>query len=214
MDRSEPGCQLVNYLLQLEAILPNGLLLVLTKKSFVAIPLKISAYFIRGRGKQGCWHLKVEKWNSARRCIIVSPKFGHQAFFSGRSRLRNSDTPHILIETYGHRHSNKTPTYIWSYTCDHTIRSVSSTFDVRNCEAPWWVGSVECIGGAQEVRLCYARRDKRANIKMSVFLLAAATNAYRNTGIALLVGVNVLSGSTWKGTKLRIGDAKPDYVER
>ncbi|KAF7985841.1 hypothetical protein HWV62_524 [Athelia sp. TMB] len=26
--------------------------------------------------------------------------------------------------------------------------------------------------------------------------------------------VNVLSGSTWKGTKLRIGDAKPDYKER
>lgn len=30
----------------------------------------------------------------------------------------------------------------------------------------------------------------------------------------LLTGVNVLSGSTWKGTKLRIGDAKPDYQQR
>jgi len=27
-------------------------------------------------------------------------------------------------------------------------------------------------------------------------------------------GLNVLSGSTWKGTKLRIGEAKPDFRER
>jgi hypothetical protein len=27
-------------------------------------------------------------------------------------------------------------------------------------------------------------------------------------------GLNVLSGSTWKGTKLRIGDARPDYGEK
>ncbi|KAI5989241.1 hypothetical protein EDC04DRAFT_3148935 [Pisolithus marmoratus] len=26
--------------------------------------------------------------------------------------------------------------------------------------------------------------------------------------------MNVLSGSTWKGTKLRIGEAKPDYRQR
>ncbi len=29
-----------------------------------------------------------------------------------------------------------------------------------------------------------------------------------------LSGMNVLSGSTWKGTKLRIGEAKPDFRER
>ena len=28
------------------------------------------------------------------------------------------------------------------------------------------------------------------------------------------LGMNVLSGSTWKGTKLRIGEAKPDYHDR
>lgn len=27
-------------------------------------------------------------------------------------------------------------------------------------------------------------------------------------------GMNVLSGSTWKGAKLRIGEAKPDFRER
>jgi len=28
------------------------------------------------------------------------------------------------------------------------------------------------------------------------------------------IGMNVLSGSTWKGAKLRIGEAKPDFCER
>lgn len=32
--------------------------------------------------------------------------------------------------------------------------------------------------------------------------------------ILLLIGMNVLSGSTWKGAKLRIGEAKPDFRER
>jgi hypothetical protein len=33
--------------------------------------------------------------------------------------------------------------------------------------------------------------------------------------VALLsLGMNVLSGSTWKGAKLRIGEAKPDFHER
>lgn len=32
--------------------------------------------------------------------------------------------------------------------------------------------------------------------------------------ILLLIGMNVLSGSTWKGAKLRIGEAKPDFCER
>jgi hypothetical protein len=32
-----------------------------------------------------------------------------------------------------------------------------------------------------------------------------------NAGYA---GMNLLSGTTWKGTKLRIGDAKPDFRER
>jgi hypothetical protein len=27
-------------------------------------------------------------------------------------------------------------------------------------------------------------------------------------------GMNVLSGSTWKGSKLRVGEAKPDFKER
>jgi hypothetical protein len=31
---------------------------------------------------------------------------------------------------------------------------------------------------------------------------------------AFLIGMNVLSGSTWKGAKLRIGEAKPDFRER
>lgn len=30
----------------------------------------------------------------------------------------------------------------------------------------------------------------------------------------LSLGMNVLSGSTWKGAKLRIGEAKPDFHER
>ncbi|KII83065.1 hypothetical protein PLICRDRAFT_58564 [Plicaturopsis crispa FD-325 SS-3] len=34
------------------------------------------------------------------------------------------------------------------------------------------------------------------------------------TGKDLARCVNVLSGSTWKGAKLRLGDAKPDYAER
>lgn len=29
-----------------------------------------------------------------------------------------------------------------------------------------------------------------------------------------ITGLNVLSGSTWKGAKLRIGEAKPDYAQR
>lgn len=28
------------------------------------------------------------------------------------------------------------------------------------------------------------------------------------------IGMNLLSGVTWKGAKLRIGEAKPDYRER
>jgi hypothetical protein len=28
------------------------------------------------------------------------------------------------------------------------------------------------------------------------------------------LGMNLLSGSTWKGAKLRIGEAKPDFRER
>ena len=27
-------------------------------------------------------------------------------------------------------------------------------------------------------------------------------------------GLNLLSGTTWKGAKLRIGEAKPDFAER
>lgn len=30
----------------------------------------------------------------------------------------------------------------------------------------------------------------------------------------LFLGLNVLSGTTWKGAKLRIGEAKPDFYER
>ena len=30
----------------------------------------------------------------------------------------------------------------------------------------------------------------------------------------IVTGMNLLSGSTWKGAKLRIGEAKPDYHER
>jgi len=29
-----------------------------------------------------------------------------------------------------------------------------------------------------------------------------------------VVGMNLLSGSTWKGAKLRFGEAKPDFRER
>ena len=36
-------------------------------------------------------------------------------------------------------------------------------------------------------------------------------NTYHST---FLIGMNVLSGSTWKGAKLRIGEAKPDFRER
>ena len=32
--------------------------------------------------------------------------------------------------------------------------------------------------------------------------------------IYFLLGLNLLSGTTWKGAKLRIGEAKPDYVQR
>jgi hypothetical protein len=32
--------------------------------------------------------------------------------------------------------------------------------------------------------------------------------------VLLSLGMNVLSGSTWKGAKLRIGEAKPDFHER
>lgn len=28
------------------------------------------------------------------------------------------------------------------------------------------------------------------------------------------LGMNLLSGSTWKGAKLRFGEAKPDFKER
>lgn len=38
---------------------------------------------------------------------------------------------------------------------------------------------------------------------------------FRTIGLTLVfVGMNVLSGSTWKGAKLRIGEAKPDFQER
>ena len=30
----------------------------------------------------------------------------------------------------------------------------------------------------------------------------------------IVTGMNLLSGSTWKGAKLRIGEAKPDFHER
>jgi hypothetical protein len=30
----------------------------------------------------------------------------------------------------------------------------------------------------------------------------------------IVTGMNLLSGSTWKGAKLRIGEAKPDFRER
>jgi hypothetical protein len=32
--------------------------------------------------------------------------------------------------------------------------------------------------------------------------------------LTFTTGMNVLSGSTWKGAKLRIGEAKPDFRER
>ena len=32
--------------------------------------------------------------------------------------------------------------------------------------------------------------------------------------VLFLLGMNVLSGSTWKGARLRIGEAKPDFRER
>lgn len=35
-----------------------------------------------------------------------------------------------------------------------------------------------------------------------------------NTEKLTLIGSNLLSGSTWKGAKLRIGEAKPDFTER
>ena len=30
----------------------------------------------------------------------------------------------------------------------------------------------------------------------------------------MVIGMNLLSGTTWKGAKLRIGEAKPDFRER
>jgi hypothetical protein len=32
--------------------------------------------------------------------------------------------------------------------------------------------------------------------------------------LTIVTGTNPLSGSTWKGAKLRIGEAKPDFRER
>ena len=40
------------------------------------------------------------------------------------------------------------------------------------------------------------------------------TSCERLLSNVLMEGINVWSGSIWKGTKLRVGYAKPDYQER
>ncbi len=47
-----------------------------------------------------------------------------------------------------------------------------------------------------------------AKCELKLSLGKDALLMYRN------IGANVLSGSTWKGAKLRIGDAKPDFAQR
>jgi hypothetical protein len=42
----------------------------------------------------------------------------------------------------------------------------------------------------------------------------ASLSGPRDNYVDDVPGMNVLSGAIWKGTKLRVGEAKPDYQER
>ena len=44
-----------------------------------------------------------------------------------------------------------------------------------------------------------------------MFVSSVKSSAYK---AYYLPGLSALSGSVWKGTKLRIGEAKPDFRER
>ena len=59
--------------------------------------------------------------------------------------------------------------------------------------------------GAKELAKC----ESRFLLHVPILLDALEQDSYSSE-----IGLNVLSGSTWKGAKLRIGDAKPDFRER
>ena len=106
------------------------------------------------------------------------------------------------------RHRKETASCRGSHPSCVSVGLVQTAGNLWHCHRHRWHWRVGWSWSATSVCVCHHRSEKLSTDQMYVFFAQKLRRELRASGM------NLLSGTTWKGAKLRIGEAKPDFRER
>lgn len=137
-------------------------------------------------------------------------KFGPD--HTGRSRSLTAFEKFAVLESKNgigpHHRCKETSAHRRSHSIRLGVGFVSTAGNLWKSYHRRWRWRVGWSWTATSVRICYNRSEEISTSQMYVLCPHSRYSGLRITGM------NLLSGTTWKGAKLRIGEAKPDFRER